>query len=293
MSKLSYLSYCLAHRFSRAVCPGCGSAASIRIDAKFCNLSTLLQCKECYLRYRCPTDSQVKNYNYYQDSYIQKGLTTDLPGKKELDSLLKVKFAGTEKDFSAYSGVIKEISRYLGRKLTILDYGANWGYSCFQFSHYDEVESVYGLELSKPRREFGETNLGVKYIDSPSDLIASVDLLFSSHVIEHMSNPSMIKDCADRVLKSDGVVLLACPNGSDSARFSSPGWSKLWGEVHPNFISDQYLCRLFADYCGTIIGDEIFSLNLGLDRLICGKTGSSLPVTSNMFLIAQKRCLLA
>jgi hypothetical protein len=288
MSKLSYLAYCLAHRWSRAVCPSCGSAASKRIDAKFFNLTTLLQCQECFLRYRCPTDSHVKNYNYYQNFYIQKGLTTDLPGKKELSCLLKAKFAGTEKDFSAYSGVIKEISRYLGRKLTILDYGANWGYSCFQFRHYDEVESVYGLELSKPRREFGEANLGVKYIDNPSDLNASVDLLFSSHVIEHMSNPSMIKECADRVLKPDGVVLLTCPNGSDSARFSSPGWRKLWGEVHPNFISDQYLCRLFSDYHGTILGDDIFTLNSGLDRLLLGQMASSLPTASNLFLIAQK-----
>jgi 2-polyprenyl-3-methyl-5-hydroxy-6-metoxy-1,4-benzoquinol methylase len=133
--------------------------------------------------------------------------------------LLESRFVGIEKDFSSYSGIIKEISQYLGRKLTILDYGANWGYACFQFGHFDEVEDVYGLELSQPRREFGEANLGVKYINNPSELDASVDLVFSSHVIEHMSNPSMIKECADKVLKSDGVILLTCPNGSDSAHF--------------------------------------------------------------------------
>lgn len=204
--------------------------------------------------------------------------------------MLESKFVCTEKDFSSYSGIIKEISRYLGRKLTILDYGANWGYACFQFGHFDEVEDVYGLELSKPRREFGEANLGVKYINNPSELDASVDLIFSSHVIEHMSNPSLIRECEDKVLRSDGIVLLTCPNGSDSARFSSPSWRKLWGEVHPNFISDQYLCRLFSDFNGTISGAEIFMRNSGLERLFRGKMASSLPTTSDLFLIAQKGC---
>jgi predicted SAM-dependent methyltransferase len=92
--------------------------------------------------------------------------------------------------------------------------------------------------LSRPRRAFGDKNLGIKYVNNPACLNVSVDLLFSSHVIEHMSNPDNFKKCADIVLKPDSVILLTCPNGSDSARLTL-GWSKLWGEVHPNFISDQ------------------------------------------------------
>jgi hypothetical protein len=144
MTKLSHTSHCLYHRFSPVNCPAGHCAEAKRIGVKFLGLTTLLQCRKCFLRYTFPTDPVDKNHSYYQDSYAQKGLTTDLPGTSELRHLLNTKFAGSEKDFSIYSGVIKEVAGYLGRKLTILDYGASWGYACFQFGQYDGVDVVYG-----------------------------------------------------------------------------------------------------------------------------------------------------
>ena len=105
MGKLTYLKNSLLHRFLSNHCPSCGSENAKTIDAKFFGLTNLLQCSECFLRYRFPTDSTDFNYQFYQGNYVQSGLTTDLPSKEELHELMRTSFANTEKDFSVYSGL--------------------------------------------------------------------------------------------------------------------------------------------------------------------------------------------
>lgn len=137
MGKLSYLKNSLLHRFSSNYCPSCGSENAKIIDSKFLGLTKLLQCDECFLRYRFPTDSIDFNYQFYQSNYVQSGLTTDLPSKEELHQLMRASFANTEKDFTIYSNILEFLSVHFNRKLRILDYGANWGYTCYLFKQMD------------------------------------------------------------------------------------------------------------------------------------------------------------
>ena len=155
----------------------------------------------------------------------------------------------------------------------------------------DFVETVYGYELSLPRRSYGEENLSIQYIREASELREGIDIIFSSHVIEHMSNQSILKTYADTVLKEGGMILLTCPNGSDSARLKNSSWSKLWGEVHPNFISDQFLCNLFSDYSGIVASDALISSRNDFDFNFQGGMASKLPTSSNLLMIAKKSAL--
>jgi hypothetical protein len=290
MNKLAYLKKVALRRFSKNACPSCKSTRFHIIDTKFFGLTNLLECQDCCLRYRFPVDSDVFNYQFYQDSYVQPGLTTDLPGKDELTELLRTKFLNTEKDFSHYNSILHFASKHLQRQLSLLDYGANWGYACYQFECLPFVQSVCGYELSLPRRSYGENELNIKYINSSSEIKESIDVMFSSHVIEHMSNPSMFKEFADVVLKPDGIIILTCPNGSNSARFQNPAWSKLWNEVHPNFISDHFLLNLFADYCGVIGGEELLDASMETRHYFhCGML-SKLPTSENLLMLAKKSC---
>jgi len=134
--------------------------------------------------------------------------------------------------------------------------------------------------------------LNIQYITESSELRGNIDLIFSSHVIEHMSNPSILKTYADTVLKGDGIILLTCPNGSDRARIkNSSSWSKLWGEVHPNFISDQFLCNLFLNYNGIITSDLLLNSQKDLDLDFQRGMASKLPTSSNLLMIAKKSAM--
>jgi hypothetical protein len=248
----------------------------------------LLQCKNCFLRYRFPIDSKEYSFQFYQNNYIQKGLTTELPSQSQLDDLVKINFLGSEKDFSACFDVLDKLSSYMGKKLALLDYGANWGYACYQFQRLDFIDKVFGYELSIPRRQYGQKNLDIRYVDDPSHLAGSIDVLFSSHVIEHMSNPSEMKDIADTVLRPGGIVMILCPNGSDSARVTNKNWSKFWGQVHPNFISDLYLCKLFWDYDGIVVDERVLHEQNQIDFDFPKGLASKLPDGDSLLLLAKK-----
>ena len=288
MGKLAYLKRSLLNRFSPSVCPSCGGACDNVIDKKLCGITTLLECKNCLLRFRFPPDSSEYNFQFYQDNYVQPGLTTDLPSEEDVSLLMKTNFSASEKDFSAYFPILQQICAHLNRKIRILDYGANWGYSCFQFKQLSFVEEVVGFELSVPRRRYGETMLGIEYVMNPLDLKGKIDVVFTSHVIEHMNNPSILKEHADQALARDGFIVLGCPNGSDSARIANKHWSQLWGEMHPNFISDRFLCRLFSDYNGKVVDEGILSSFPSVNSLLNSKVSSELPASGGLILIAQK-----
>lgn len=288
MGKASYLLKSIFRRFSSNKCPACGSSEAKIVDTKIFGLTTLLQCSGCHLRYRFPQDSVDYNYQFYQNNYVQHGLTTDLPNESELCRLVEINFINTEKDFSRYNKILNSIAKCLQKRLNILDYGANWGYSCHQFKLLDCVENAYGYELSAPRRSYGETNLGIEYIQEASELKGVIDVLFSSHVIEHMSNPVILKEFADTVLAPGGIVLLVCPNGSDASKLKNIDWSLWWGEAHPNFISDQYLCGLFSDYNGIVADIEYINKGEYLELDQQSGISSRLPTNGELLMIAKK-----
>ena len=138
---------------------------------------------------------------------------------------------------------------------------------------------------------YGRENLGISYVNDPSEVKGSFDVIFSSHCIEHMSNPSELKKWTDLVLRDDGYVVLICPNGSDYPRIKDPSWSKLWNEVHPNYISDQYLSSLFFDYNGLITSLEESSDFNSFDLEFSSGIQSLRPSGSNLLFIAQKKSI--
>ena len=285
----SYLAKCIVRQGSSTDCPSCKSHDTLVIDSKYLNITRLYECQNCLLRFRFPIETHAESFSLYQDSYSQAGLTTDLPADKDLDILVKSSFRGSEKDFSHVFPLIKEISVQASKSLKILDFGANWGYGVFQFGQQYFVQSSCGYEISLPRRRFGEEKLKVSYIDSPENLDEAFDIVFSSHVIEHLIDPVEFKNWCDKCLKPGGFVILTCPNGSDSARKELNYWSKLWNKVHPSFISDNYLMKLFTGYTGVIIDDNAFYEHSYIQDLFQSKTlVSLLPTSPNLWLIAQR-----
>ena len=277
----------LLSQFREEKCPICQETKSHTIDIKLFGITKLVECNYCKLRYRTPQDSSKYSFQFYQSSYIQKGLTTDLPNDNELEELIKFKFSKTEKDASFLNPVLQYISNYLGRKISVLDYGANWGYTAFQFQLFDCVEDVKCFELSKLRRAYGEEKLNMSYLDNIDCDDFKFDLLFSAHVIEHMENPLELKECANKLLKDDGILLLTCPNGSDHAK-NNKNWSKVWGELHRNFISDMFLCRNFSDYKGAVFNGSLLNDVNFVSNLCNQNMCSMLPDDSDLWFIAQK-----
>lgn len=271
-------------------CPVCGSSASFQFKGReFRKLPTSLRyCPNCKFFYRYPTTLMEESLSYYDREYVQPGLTTDLPNKRALKQLLDKNFLGTEKDFSKWMVLFELISNRFGRKIKVIDYGANWGYTSLQIKKNSFVSDCLAYEISGLRKSFGKEKLGIEYIEE-KDFDCTFDVLFSSHVVEHMYNPALINIHASSLLRPGGYAIITCPNCSLSAVPINKNWRHSWGEVHPNGITDGFFITQFIGYTGAI-GNEELTASAFAEFLDSCKTrlASWLPTTPNLLAVMRK-----
>lgn len=243
MNRYQYLIRSIARFSTPKDCPYCGSNQNKVVDRKFI-VTTLNECSECRLMFRHPTDTVKFNREFYQKDYEQEdGITTDLPSDSELESLVKKNFFDSPKDFSKVIGTLKSV--LVRPPAKVIDYGANWGYTSLQFKKAGfEVES---FEISLPRAKFGK-KLGIEIFTDESTLTNNANLFFNSHVIEHLPDIKHMFLLAKKLLDNDGYFVAYCPNGSSAYREKHPeGFHRLWGQVHPNYLSDAFFSQAFRN----------------------------------------------
>ena len=250
MGKLSYLAKTLSKQFKKSAywCPNCGEKNSFVIERKYF-ITSLRRCGRCGIMYRAPSDSISDNEKFYNDDYEQ-GFTTDMPDELSLRTMLEDNFKAGEKDYSYYISVIDMLGYKAGCRL--FDFGCSWGYGSYQLAKagFD----VQSFEISIPRARYAEEKLGVSLIKSfdewsnQSENKGTFDIFFSSHVIEHVPSPSKMIASAKKLLKPGGLFIAFHPNGSLGSRAANPEWSKLWGEVHPNYLDSEFYDQALAEW---------------------------------------------
>lgn len=222
-------------------CPSCGANHAKILERKFL-VTDLRRCDKCKLLYRTPTTTSQENFSFYQKTYRQ-GLTTDLPTNSRLQEWKENNFVGCPKNYDRYIYLLKLLKIESGAK--ILDYGCSWGYGSFQLgtNGYD----VTGFEISQPRCNYAKEKLGVNATSSLEQIQDKFDIIFSSHVIEHLPSVSQYLEWANKHLVNGGYLVTICPNGSDEFRSSSPAsYSKLWGFYHPQMLDEQFYTNYFG-----------------------------------------------
>ncbi|MBE7177805.1 MAG: methyltransferase domain-containing protein [Mucilaginibacter polytrichastri] len=240
---LYFLSSALRY-FSRRDCPYCGSRATQIIDRKFV-VTRLLLCPECRLQFRHPHARRFSSV-YYNLFYKQHGITTGLPTDSTLAELKKNHFSGTGRNIHLINQLFTGLGFSPDGKF-LLDYGCSWGYMTWQFAQCGM--QVQGYEIAKNRAAFGQAKLHIPIVSSAGDIGSDFDIIFSSHVIEHLSDIREFTDLTLPKLKPGGYLIILCPNGSSDFRTKSPmGFHRFWGEVHPNLISDMFFEYVFRNY---------------------------------------------
>jgi 2-polyprenyl-3-methyl-5-hydroxy-6-metoxy-1,4-benzoquinol methylase len=248
MGRLAYLGRSLASQLNRRRyrCRNCESDRSQLIERKYL-ITHLRRCECCKLMFRTPTDDPASSQAFYETKYAQ-GVTTRTPSDVELDSLKGISFRGSELDYSYYVSILSALGLQDGAKL--FDFGCSWGYGSYQLTcaGFD----VTAFEIASIRANFARRKLNVRLIDNmgfaASDPAQKTqfDCFFSAHVLEHTPAPSQIFGYAMSMLRPGGLFVAFTPNGSSAFRNASSSWSKLWGEVHPNFIDDLFFDLHFA-----------------------------------------------
>lgn len=223
-----------------AKCPSCdGKPLPGALDRRF-GVLTLRRCSECQLLYRTPTDTPIQSTSFYQEDYTEETVT-EVPDRAELEKLKAGSFA-VKGDLSPYFRLMRRFHSQDPARL--VDYGCSWGYNTWRFGQQGFLAS--GVEISKPRCDYGRNNLGVDAHYTSDQLSSDFDIFFSSHVFEHVPSPARSFDDARRLLgDKGGLCIIITPNGCDEFRKSNPSrWHQLWGRKHPNFLDNLFWEKL-------------------------------------------------
>ena len=215
-------------------CPYCGSEQTFGVARKQWILE-LRECERCGLTYRYPKDDLNENFEYYQQDYKQD-IWTDLPTADELAVHVANNFRDIDRDMTEHLRLIQEFSS--GNRL--LDFGASWGYCTCQFQRagYDAV----GFEISHPRAAYGRKMLNLEMVDSLTSLPDhSVDVIYASHVLEHLPDPASTLREFRRLLVRNGNVFIFVPNGAgELARRLGVRWAPLINQKHVMALTPRF-----------------------------------------------------
>lgn len=208
-------------------CPFCGATSVERIGRKKILLD-VLRCKRCLLVFRYPLETPERASRYYQRAY-RSGAVTSLPDDTTLRALLNQRFVGTPLDLWDKICVVQAVKPHG----VVVDYGCSWGYGTWQLQNagYD----VIGFEISKHRAAFGRRKLGVRIVDEPQALHGlrqAVDVIFTNHVLEHLSDLAPTLEQFSNLLREDGVMISFLPNFTGPAARSGGFWHWI-GRDHP------------------------------------------------------------
>lgn len=210
-------------------CPYCGNAPIVY--AKKYGVIDICRCPECYLYFVSPF--YLSGYGlekFYNEDYSSDA--TILPGRGALESIKRSNFRLSPKDCNPRLGIIRKL--VVGNKL--LEFGASWGYFMFQAKEYG-FDSV-GIEISEKRSEFGRQFLGVD-IRPDIDLVKDrFDLIYSSHVLEHLTDLSEMFDKFYTKLLPGGTLIVEVPNFNPEIKGKEA--YPLIGKVHPLGFSRQF-----------------------------------------------------
>lgn len=247
MARVGFLFTVLRRRLAGQAndCPYCGSVRTSLVQRKKIFLE-LRRCEDCALMYRYPKDDLDTNAAFYQFEYEQDE-TTDIPPKDTLARMLAESFRGTTLDFAEKIALVKSITG-TGR---LLDYGCSWGYAVHQFRRagFDAI----GFEISRPRAEYGRAELDVEIVESYEELEnlpgEGFDIIYSSHVCEHLPDLKQPLATFQQLLKPSGTLVIFVPNGGGAkARELGVGWGPMIGEKHSLALDASFFARNLPSY---------------------------------------------
>jgi 2-polyprenyl-3-methyl-5-hydroxy-6-metoxy-1,4-benzoquinol methylase len=241
-------------------CTYCGSGNCKEIDRKYL-FTKLMECKNCHLYFRYPTDKKETNADFYQIDYKEADqITTELPDHSALEQMKINGFRTANKNGDRFLDLFARLFPS-ETSLKIIDYGCSWGYLTYQFKKAGH--QVQGFEISRPRAEFGIKQLDLEISTDESLLRKENDIFFSSHVIEHHPDIAAMIGLGKSLLKNGGYFVAICPNGSMTYRLKNKkAFHHAWGKVHPNYLNADFYKYVFTDQPYHISSSPIIKENI-------------------------------
>ena len=165
-----------------------------------------VECTACLNIYLNPRP--LYNQDFTSIAYDEYGMS---------DDIVKVGISNdvTKNKMKRYQVVLNVLDEKYHKKGKILDLGCATGE--FLLAARESGWRPYGIDISKPMVEYIKNNLGFEakagqFQELDLTEWGEFDVIYSSHVIEHIPNPNEWMASFKKYLKPDGILLLNIPN---------------------------------------------------------------------------------
>jgi SAM-dependent methyltransferase len=225
---------------SQSLCISCGESGSFRRRYVKDDYG-IEECPHCGLVQLVPTPSpETLAALYHDDSYFGGG-----EGNSG--------YSQYESQESEYLATFREDVRRIGEFLPegrILEVGCGYGYflQCALDAGYD----AYGIDLSPAavkraaERYRGRVFLGL-LDEVPQIQEQTFDVIFASHLIEHITEPGAFLRTASRMLRPGGLIVMVTPNiKSLLARLSGSRWVSFKIPEHVSYFDPTTITELLS-----------------------------------------------
>ncbi|MFZ4809456.1 MAG: class I SAM-dependent methyltransferase [Hyphomicrobiaceae bacterium] len=225
-------------------CSNCNGQPGRYVDRKYL-ITALGECERCRILFRTPINTPDELTSFYLKDYRTDN--TDTPAIRDPEAYRSMAELRRYRDYRDYIRVLQAAGCMAGTR--VFEYGCSWGYGAAQLR--DAGFEVTGYEISGNNREFARKVLGLDIVDDFDACVAApplerFDVFFSSHVLEHLSSVDAIFKAARSLVRPGGILAFFVPNGSAAFRaVDERRWRRLWGEVHPLFLTDQFFLKAF------------------------------------------------
>jgi len=198
---------------------------------------------------RIETESYYKKRPYVGDYESYYVVNRDPDGN--------VRHITEEKEMKHRADLAKDEIRYInelikdGKSRKILDLGCGTGVLS---TYFDNNYIKYGLEIkhsiSAPTlKVFDKDKLHIGVLDDNTYSNEFFDVVFSSHVIEHVPDPIKFIRNICRILKTQGKLVISTPNfDSGAARRFGDNFRMLHDKTHCSLFGDRGLSDLLYDH---------------------------------------------
>ena len=154
------------------------------------------RCLDCGLVYLSPRPTHEELREYYSNVYNYNAFL------KSADSIKQ------------RCRVDLDLIRKYKNKGNLLEVGCMYGFLLEQAG--DMGYEAYGVEISQKAAKYARKNLGLRVfsgqLENSSFQERFFDVVFLSHLIEHLEDPNGSLKMISRIIKDDGVLIIRCPN---------------------------------------------------------------------------------
>ena len=217
----------------------------MKLETLQCPICKKIEYSESYEGYEYTNEkNEIRNFKIIK--CINCGLARNYPLPYSNDI-----FADVYQDFSFidpyenpklwdsfFMPMINKMKKYK-KSGKVLDIGCSSGY-LLKLAKNNNFET-YGVELNPNAVKYGNDNHGLNILNK--DLKAAnfesnyFDIIVCSQLMEHIVNPENLLSEINRVLKSDGILIIDSPN---YAGLMVKFWGKKWGGYQPQWHIWQF-----------------------------------------------------